>query len=138
MMAAGTGRFAGPCPGPRASGRSPSSMSTANTAHSTRVILLGTVVVLLAMGVRATFGLFMQPMGLAHGWGREVFSMAFAIQNLVWGVASILMGMLADRYGSGRTIALGALLYAAGMVGTRLAGTEASLYLSAGVLVGLG
>lgn len=99
---------------------------------------MGTLVVLLAMGVRATFGLFMQPMGLAQGWGREVFSMAFALQNLVWGVACIFMGILADRYGSGRTIALGAVLYMLGMIGTRFATDEATLYLTAGVLVGLG
>ncbi|MVW79637.1 MFS transporter [Bordetella sp. 02P26C-1] len=105
---------------------------------SLRTVWLGTFVVLLAMGVRATFGLFMQPMGLEHGWGRDVFSMAFALQNLVWGISSIFMGMLADRYGSGRTIALGAFLYAAGMIGTRLATDEASLYLTAGLLVGLG
>lgn len=105
---------------------------------SLRTVLLGTLVVLLAMGVRATFGLFMQPMGLAQGWGRDVFSMAFALQNLVWGGASILMGMLADRYGSGRTVTLGALLYAAGMIGTRFATDEFSLYMTAGVLVGLG
>lgn len=105
---------------------------------SLRTLLVGTVIVLLAMGVRATFGLFMQPMGLAHGWGRDVFSMAFALQNLVWGVACIFMGMLADRYGSGRTIALGALLYVVGMIGTRMATDEFSLYMTAGVLVGLG
>ncbi|MCD0505999.1 MFS transporter [Bordetella petrii] len=105
---------------------------------SLRTVYLGTLVVLLAMGVRATFGLFMQPMGLAHGWGRDVFSMAFALQNLVWGAACILMGMLADRYGSGRTVVLGALLYMAGMIGTRFATDEVSLYLTAGVLVGLG
>ena len=105
---------------------------------SLRTVLLGTLVVLFAMGVRATFGLFMQPMGLAQGWGREVFSMAFALQNLVWGGAAILMGMLADRYGSGRTVALGALLYMAGMIGTRFATDETSLYLTAGLLVGLG
>lgn len=105
---------------------------------SPRILILGTLIVLLAMGVRATFGLFMQPMGLANGWGREVFSMAFALQNLVWGVACIFMGMMADRFGSGRTIALGALLYVAGMIGTRLATDEFSLYMSAGVLVGLG
>jgi len=113
-------------------------MSTPASDSSARVVALGTLVVLLAMGVRATFGLFMQPMGLAHGWSRDVFSMAFAIQNLVWGMASILMGMMADRYGSGRTIALGALLYAAGMAGMRLAGSETELYLTAGLLVGLG
>ena len=105
---------------------------------SLRTVLLGTLVVLLAMGVRATFGLFMQPMGLTQGWSRDVFSMAFALQNLVWGLASILMGMLADRYGSGRTVALGALLYVAGMIGTRFATDEFSLYMTAGVLVGLG
>ncbi|KDB66092.1 transporter, major facilitator family protein [Bordetella bronchiseptica B20-10725633] len=105
---------------------------------SLRILFIGTGVVLLAMGVRATFGLFMQPMGLAHGWGREVFSMAFALQNLVWGAACIGMGILADRYGSGRTIVLGAVLYALGMIGTRFATDEATLYLTAGVLVGLG
>ncbi|CAB3708527.1 MFS transporter [Achromobacter pestifer] len=113
-------------------------MSSQTDTISTRTIVLGTLVVLLAMGVRATFGLFMQPMGLAHGWGRDVFSMAFALQNLVWGVACIFMGILADRYGSGRTIALGALLYMLGMIGTRFATDETTLYLTAGVLVGLG
>lgn len=113
-------------------------MSSQTDTISTRTIILGTLVVLLAMGVRATFGLFMQPMGLAHGWGRDVFSMAFALQNLVWGVACIFMGILADRYGSGRTIALGTLLYMLGMIGTRFATDETTLYLTAGVLVGLG
>ena len=101
-------------------------------------ILVGTIIVLLAMGVRATFGLFMQPMGLAHGWSREVFSMAFAIQNLVWGVAAIGAGMLADKFGSARTVGLAVTLYALGMIGLRYADTELGLYLTAGVLVGLG
>lgn len=113
-------------------------MSSPAESFSVRTVVLGTLVVMLAMGVRATFGLFMQPMGLAQGWGRDVFSMAFALQNLVWGAASIMMGIMADRYGSGRTIALGALLYALGMAGTSFADDELSLYLSAGVLVGLG
>ena len=113
-------------------------MSNQTDTNFIRTLIVGTLVVLLAMGVRATFGLFMQPMGLAQGWGREVFSMAFALQNLVWGVACIFMGIMADRYGSGRTIALGALLYMLGMIGTRFATDEATLYLTAGVLVGLG
>lgn len=103
-----------------------------------RTIAVGTVVVLLAMGVRATFGLFMQPMGLAHGWGRELFSFAFALQNLVWGVSCIFMGIMADRYGSGRTIALGALLYFLGMLGTRYAADAFTLCFMSGVVVGLG
>lgn len=103
-----------------------------------RTLYIGAFVVLLALGVRATFGLFMPVMGVDMGWGRDVFSLAFAIQNLVWGVGTIFMGILADRYGSGRTIALGGLLYTLGMVGMRFATDEMSLYLTAGVLVGLG
>ena len=103
-----------------------------------RPILFGTLIVLMAMGTRATFGLFMQPMGIHHGWSREVFSMAFALQNISWGLGAILAGMMADRLGSARTVALAAMFYAMGLVGTRLATTELELYLAAGVLVGLG
>ncbi len=103
-----------------------------------RTIVLGTLIVLLAMGIRATIGLFIQPMGLERGWGREVFSMAFALQNLVWGFGAIGAGMMADRLGSGRTIALCAGFYVLGLLGTRYSSTELEFYLSAGVLIGLG
>lgn len=103
-----------------------------------RTLYVGAFVVLLALGVRATFGLFMPVMGLDKGWGRDVFSLAFAIQNLVWGAGAIFMGIMADRYGSGRTIALGAFLYMLGMLGMRYSPDELSLYLTAGVMVGLG
>ena len=113
-------------------------MTSSKTALPLRTILLGTVVVLMAMGTRATFGLFIQPMGLEHGWGREIFSMAFALQNLTWGFGAIGAGMMADRLGSGRTIALCGLLYAAGLIASRFAMTPMQLYMSAGFLVGLG
>jgi len=113
-------------------------MTPPASQHAVRTVAIGTIVVLLAMGVRATFGLFMQPMGLDNGWGRDVFSMAFAIQNLVWGAACIAMGMMADRFGAGRTIVLGAGLYALGLLGMRGAETEFQLYMTAGVLVGMG
>lgn len=102
------------------------------------ILACAVAVLLLAMGVRATFGLFMQPMGMARDFGRDVFSMAFALQNLVWGAAAPFFGAFADKVGSGRAIAAGALLYAAGLVGTALATDPASLYLTAGLLVGLG
>lgn len=108
------------------------------TTVNMQPIIIGTLIVLMAMGTRATFGLFIQPMGVEFGWSREVFSMAFALQNLTWGLGAIAAGMMADRYGTGRTVALAAFLYAMGLVGTRLASTEMELYLTAGVLVGLG
>jgi predicted MFS family arabinose efflux permease len=113
-------------------------MTESTPAPYFRTLYVGAFVVLLALGVRATFGLFMPVMGVDMGWGRDVFSLAFAIQNLVWGAGTIFMGMLADRYGAGRTIALGALLYALGLIGMRFATDELSLYLTAGVLVGMG
>ena len=115
-----------------------SAPGSSGASSTTSLVLCASLVLLLAMGVRATFGLFMQPMGLAHGWGRDVFSLAFAIQNLMWGVAAIGVGMAADKYGAGRTIALSAALYFLGLLGTRYAGTELALYASAGILMGLG
>jgi predicted MFS family arabinose efflux permease len=115
-----------------------SASGPSGTSSTTSLVLCASLVLLLAMGVRATFGLFMQPMGLAHGWGRDVFSLAFAIQNLMWGVAAIGVGMAADKYGAGRTIALSAALYFLGLLGTRYAGSELALYANAGVLMGLG
>ncbi|HJW24077.1 MAG TPA: MFS transporter [Rhodocyclaceae bacterium] len=90
------------------------------------------------MGVRHTAGLFLQPMTLDHGWSRETFSFAIALQNLVWGLASPLAGALADRHGAGRTIAGAALLYVVGLVLMAHAGSAATLDLSGGLLVGLG
>lgn len=102
------------------------------------ILACAVLVLLLSMGVRATFGLFMQPMGLAQGFNRETFSLAFAIQNIVWGVGSILFGVLADKYGSGRAVVLGAVLYALGIASMSFASTPLELYLTAGALVGLG
>lgn len=103
-----------------------------------RTLIMGTIIVVFAMGIRATFGLFMQPLGIAHGWGRDVFSMAFAIQNIVWGVFAIVMGTVADRYGAGRAIAISIACYAAGLIGLRFATSELELYLTAGVMIGIG
>lgn len=106
--------------------------------RSTLVIAAAVAVLLLAMGVRASFGLFMQPMGLERGFGREVFSFAFAIQNLVWGLGAPLFGALADKHGAGRTVAISALLYALGLGGLAQATTPTELYLFGGLVIGLG
>ncbi len=97
----------------------------------------GSAIVLLAFGIRSSFGLFLQPMSLDLGWGREVFALAMALQNLIWGVSQPLIGMLADRYGSGRTLAAGGLLYALGVFLMATTSTPLDLHLSAGVLLGL-
>ena len=113
-------------------------MSSSAQRSATVVLTAAIVVLLIAMGVRATFGLLMQPMGLDRGFTRETFSLAFAIQNLVWGLGAPLFGAVSDKYGSGRTIAIGALLYGIGLLSMSQADSAAMLYLSAGVLIGLG
>ncbi len=92
----------------------------------------------LAMGARHGFGLFLQPMSADHGWGREVFAFALALQNLVWGAAQPFTGLIADRWGAGRVLFGGALLYVAGLVWMAYAGSGAELALSSGVLIGVG
>ena len=97
----------------------------------------GSAMVLLSFGIRSSFGLFLQPMSIDLGWGREVFAFALALQNLVWGLSQPFVGMLADRYGSGRTLAAGGLLYALGVYLMSATSTPLGLHLSAGVLLGL-
>jgi MFS family permease len=110
-----------------------------NSARRPEWVLAAAVAILLiAMGVRATFGLFLQPMSVEQGWTREVFSLAFAIQSIVWGIGAPVFGAMADRYGAGRTIVLGTLLYAAGLAGMAHAQSPSDLYWTAGVLCGLG
>ena len=92
----------------------------------------------IALGVRHGFGLFLQPMSLEFGWGREVFALAIALQNLVWGAAQPVTGMLADRYGAARTMVAGTVLYVAGLLLMSVSTTPGALYLSVGVLLGLG
>lgn len=102
------------------------------------ILVVGCVILTLSMGARHTAGLFLQPMTVDHGWSRETFSFAIAIQNLVWGLASPFAGAIADRYGAGRTIAISAVLYVLGLVLMSQAATPLSFDLSAGVLIGLG
>ncbi len=100
-------------------------------------VVCGGLVMGLALGTRHVQGLFLVPMTAERGWTREAFAFAIAVQNLVWGFAQPLTGMIADRYGSLRVILAGTLLYAAGLAAMAAATTPAGLTLSAGVLVGV-
>lgn len=101
------------------------------------ILVCGSVIVTLAMGIRHGLGLFLGPMSTDLGWNREVFSFAIALQNLVWGAAQPLAGGLADRYGAPRVIIAGALMYAAGLALMTVSAVPLAFSLSAGVLIGL-
>jgi MFS family permease len=98
----------------------------------------GCVISLVTFGLRSSFGLFTAPLSATHGWSREVFAVAMAIQNLAWGIGQPLGGALADRFGPARVLAGGGVLYAVGLALMALGTTSGALHLSAGLLVGFG
>lgn len=102
------------------------------------ILVCGGLIGAIGFGPRAALGLFLTPMSSANGWGREVFSLALAIQVLVWGSAQPFVGAIADRYGSARVLSAGAILYCAGLCLMAYSTTPAMLDLSAGFLTGLG
>src|SRR5437763_1752936 len=102
------------------------------------IIVCGCVIALLSFGPRSSLGFFVQPMSREFTWGRDVFGLALALQNLLWGLGQPIAGAIADRFGSLRVILVGALLYAVGLLTMRYAATPLSLDLGAGVLIGFG
>lgn len=101
-------------------------------------LVCGSLILLISLGIRHAFGLFLQPVSAAQGWGRESFAFAIALQNLVWGASQPFTGMLADRFGAPRVVALGAALYGAGLWLMSSVAGELVFTLGAGVLIGLG
>ena len=102
------------------------------------VILAACLISLIGFGIRASFGLYLDPMTVANGWSRETFALAMAIQNLLWGIGVPIAGAITDRYGPGLVIALGAVIYGMGVAGMAGSDSGLALHLSGGLLVGLG
>ena len=100
------------------------------------VIACGFLVSSLSMGIRQNLGLMLPPMTLDLGLGREAFAFAMALQNILWGVFTPLIGAVADKWGSGRMIVIGGLVYAGGLVVMGNAQDAADLNLGAGLLMG--
>src|SRR5262245_878536 len=101
------------------------------------VILAAGLIVGIAMGLRQVMGLYLPPMTKELGIGREPFSMAMAVANLVWGFGAIFAGMIADRYGAGRVVVAGTVATMAGMYLMYAAQSGVDLLIS-GVLLGIG
>ncbi|MFY9626282.1 MAG: MFS transporter [Rhodoplanes sp.] len=102
------------------------------------IVISGCIIAILGFGPRSALGFFLTPLSQANGWGRDVFGLALAIQNLLWGIAQPFAGAIADRYGTVRVLCVGALLYALGLALMAYSQTPAMLHLSAGVLIGFG
>ncbi len=101
-----------------------------------QVLVCGAAIVTLSMGIRHGFGLWLQPLTQAQGWGRQEFGFAMAVQNLSWGFMGIFAGMVADRFGAFRVIALGAVVYGVGLLGMAWATDPWVFALFTGVIIG--
>jgi MFS family permease len=120
-------------------------MSTVTTSSKTVgwrtpavLITCGCVLAVISFGPRSTLGFFLTPLTSANGWGRDVFGLALAIQNLLWGLGQPFAGAIADKYGAPRVLSVGAILYAAGIYLMAQSTTPSMLTISAGVLIGFG
>ncbi|MEW6637162.1 MAG: MFS transporter, partial [Actinomycetota bacterium] len=114
-------------------------MGKAGWWRTTAVIVAsGCLISLVTFGLRTSFGLFAEPISGSRGWSMEVFALAMAIQNLLWGIGQPIAGAIADRYGAARVLAAGGAVYASGVALMATSPTPLAFHLTAGVLVGLG
>lgn len=102
------------------------------------ILISACLLLVMSFGYRAGFGLFMQPVSEARGWGRDVLALALAVQNLAWGIFAIIAGGLADRLGNRIVLLSGVACYAAGMFLMAYSTTELAILSTAGLLVGAG
>ena len=101
------------------------------------IMLAGATLASATLGIRQVFGLFLQPISLELGTGFQLFSLAIAVQNLVWGLSSPLFGAAADRHGPWRVATIGVLLYGGGLFLMASYVTEAGIFIGQ-ILIGLG
>lgn len=111
-------------------------LSTSRPPQLKTVLIAGGLVLTLAMGVRHGFGFWLQPISQAHGWTRETYSLAQAMQNLMWGAFGPFAGMAADRFGTARVVIFGALLYVAGLLWMALVDQPTAFVIGSGILIG--
>jgi MFS family permease len=102
------------------------------------ILICGCLISTVTYGPRQSFGFFMAPMTLDNQWGRDVFALSVAMQTLLYGMVQPFSGALADKFGNTRVIVAGVLLYASGVFMMSRATTPGELYLTSGVLIGLG
>lgn len=101
------------------------------------VLGAGTLILILAMGIRQSFGIFLTPVSMDLETGRQVFGLAIALQNLLWGLAQPFAGALADRVGALPVVIGGAALYVVGLLLASMTSDPLGLHLTLGVMIGL-
>lgn len=102
------------------------------------VVVCCFIVVGLAFGGRQSFGLFLKPMTVDFGWGRESLSLVFAVQALLNGFAAPFAAAISDKWGTGRTVLGGSICYSLGLLVMAHSTSYGGVMLGGGVLIGMG
>src|SRR5437764_5620921 len=91
-------------------------MTSRDGLPQTRSILIGAAVMLsLGMGIRQSLGLFLTPVTRDLALTAADFTLAIAVQNIVWGLSQAVVGAIADRFGLRPTMMAGAVIYVLGL-----------------------
>ncbi len=101
------------------------------------IVLAGACVAGIGMGLRQVMGLYLKPVTEHLGIGREAFSLAIALANIIWGVAAPFVGAMSDKLGAGKVLMVGALCTAIGL-GIMVVATSDIHLLISGVFLGFG
>jgi predicted MFS family arabinose efflux permease len=101
-------------------------------------VLVAAAILMVTMGMRQSMGLFLSPLNTHTGLGIATISFAMAVGQFVWGAVQPVFGAVADRWGPGRVIVLGAVLLAAGSALTTQVTSEWGLIVALGVLSAAG
>ena len=102
------------------------------------ILTAGSLMLAITLGIRHAFGVFLVPMSIDNGWGRETFGFAIALQNLIWGLSQPVVGHYADKLGAKPVMLVGGLLYSLGLLGIATGHSSTSLIISSGLLIGIG
>jgi MFS transporter, OFA family, oxalate/formate antiporter len=102
------------------------------------VVMAAFVIFLVVFGIHYAFGVFLKPLLAEFGWGRAITSGAFSLSWLLQGLSAIVMGRLNDRYGPRIVLTLCGILLSSGFLLTTRIHAGWQLYLTYGVLVGVG
>jgi MFS family permease len=112
-------------------------ISFAQIDRQSRLILIGAATLLtIGMGIRQSFGLFLTPVTRDLAISASDFTLAIAIQNIVWGLSQAFVGAFSDRFGLRRTLLVGAMIYVAGL-GVMANAKDTGALTVAGAMIGV-
>ena len=103
----------------------------------TPILIGGSLILLIGFAIRSSFGLFQIPIAEQFSWPRSEFSLAIAIQNLAWGIGTPIFSAFAEKFGDRKTIFIGILLYAIGLLISSYAST-AETHQLLNIIIGFG